>query len=82
MTNFMVLEIQHNADGTTAIAPIASYEDNEKAWSMFYSVCSVAVKSDVFEHIVIIMNREGVTLDRKAFQHGQSDFPEVEGGEE
>ena len=82
MTNYIVMEIQNNADGTTGIPPLATFENADEAWARYYSICSVAVVSQVFEHCVVIMDRQGQTLERKAFPHGQSNFPEAEGGEE
>ena len=82
MTNFIVMEIQNNADGTTGIPPLATFENADDAWARYYSICSVAVVSTVFEHCVVLMDRQGKTIEQKAFAHGQSDFPEAEGGEE
>ena len=80
MTNYIVLEIQHYADGTTGIVPPWSYEDRNEAESKYHSILAVAATSQVFEHCCSMLDRQGRTIKAEAFHHGQSDFPE--GGEE
>ena len=76
------MEIQNNADGTTGIPPLATFENANEAWARYYSICSIAVESSVFQHCVVIMDRQGQTLERKSFPHGQSNLQELDGGEE
>lgn len=82
MTNFIVIEIQHYANGTTGIVPPASFEDRNKAEEKYHTVLATAAVSDVFDHVCTMLDREGHTIKSEHFPHGQSEFPEVEGGEE
>lgn len=82
MTNFIVIEIQHYANGTTGIVPPASFEDRNKAEEKYHTVLAAAAVSDVFDHVCTMLDREGHTIKSEHFPHGQSEFPEVEGGEE
>lgn len=80
MTNYIIIEIQHNANGTTAIIPPVAFEDRNAAEAKYHTVLAAAAVSDVFDHVCTMLDRKGVTIKSEHFPHGQSDFPE--GGEE
>lgn len=83
MTNYIILEIQHYANGTTGIVPPVAFEDRNQAESKYHQVLASAAVSDVFEHCCTMLDRQGRTIKSESFAHGQSDFPEEqEGGEE
>lgn len=76
MTNWIVMEIQHYANGTSAIIPPIAYEDRNQAEAKYHTVLAAAAVSDIFEHVCTMLDREGRTVMQKAYQHGQSEFPE------
>jgi len=82
MTNFIVLEIQHYKDGTTGIVPPVAFEDRNQAEAKYHTVLAAAAVSEVFEHCCAMLDRQGRTIKVESFAHGQSEFPEAEGGEE
>ena len=82
MTQYIILEIQHYANGTTAIVPPVSYEDRNQAEAKYHTVLAAAAVSTVFEHCCSMLDRQGRTIKSESFAHGQSEFPETEGGGE
>ena len=82
MTNYVVIEMQHNANGTTAILPPDAFEDRNEAEAKYHTVLAAAAVSKVFDHVCTMLDREGHTIKSEHFPHGQSEFPEAtEGGE-
>ena len=68
MKNYFVVRLCNKQDGTVA-APVASYATEAEAWKEFYRLCGQAVDSTHLTDSVMIVTKEGFTLDHKTFAH-------------
>lgn len=76
---FAVIILQNKQDGTANISR-TPYATETEAWKAFYRSCGNAVDSENLTDAVIIMNKEGFTLDYKYFEHpAKSPAPENSG---
>ena len=68
MRNYFVLRIANKTDGT-AVVPASSYESKQDAQKEFYRLCGQAVDSTHLTDTVMLVSKEGVTLDFRSFDH-------------
>ena len=68
MQNFIVLRISVQDNGRIA-APVNAYETEGDAWRQYFTLCSQAVNSAYPFDSVVIMTKEGFTLEKKTFEH-------------
>lgn len=80
MRNYFVLRIANKLDGT-AVVPASSYESKQDAQKEFYRLCGQAVDSTHLTDTVMLVSKEGVTLDFKCFEHSAPEPEPVEEGE-
>lgn len=71
MGNFIVQELQTDANGNTALLPAEVRSTIEDASSLFYQKCGYAVVSSVPIHTIVTYNDEGFVIPelRKCFKH-------------
>lgn len=67
--NYIVIEIQTYADGTTGILS-DSYSELTAAWQKYYTVLAAAAVSSVTVHTALIMSNDGRPIESKCFKHG------------
>ena len=65
--NYVIIEMQTNAQGTTAIVTPAVYDNDVTAEADFLFKCGYARQSGMPCHSVVLMNQEGRLIARKAF---------------
>ena len=65
--NYVIIEMQTNAQGTTAIATPAVYDNDVTAEAEFLFKSGYARQSGLPCHSVVLMNQEGKQIARKAF---------------
>ena len=70
MINYVIFEMQTDADGNTAFVPPVLKPDEADAWSAYYLTLSDAVKSSVYCHTVMLCTTDGRTIDSKCYMHG------------
>ena len=68
MQNFIVLRISVQENGRIA-APVNAYETEGDAWRQYFTLCSQAVNSSYTSDSVVIMTKDGFTLEKKTFEH-------------
>ena len=75
---YYVIEIQTNADGTAGNF-VWGFATKEEAEAKYYAVLNAACTSSIMVHTAVMLTREGVTLEHKAFIHPQpAPEPEAE----
>ncbi len=68
---FAVIIMQNKVDGTSNISR-TPYASEAEAWKAFYRSCGNAVDSENLTDAVVIMTKEGFTLDHKYFAHPEN----------
>ena len=73
MANFIVQEIQVDANGTAALLPPEVRTSLAEASSLFYQKCGYAVVSSVPVHTIVTYTDEGLVVQglRATFKHSQ-----------
>lgn len=64
---FIVIEIQHNKNGTVGIPAPASYEDRGDAENKYHSVLAAAAKSGLPKHSAVMLNEGGVPIKYECY---------------
>lgn len=65
---YLVIEIQHNADGTVGNFVFA-YDDRLQAESKYHSILAAAAISAVYIHSAVIMSSTGVQIAHQSYTH-------------
>lgn len=68
--NYIVIEMQTNAQGQTAIVTPAVYSDAVQAEAAFLEKCMYARLSGLPVHSVSLLDQEGKQIARKSFTTG------------
>lgn len=68
MQNYVVIRISVQPNGRIA-APVNAYETEDEAWRQYFTLCSQAVTSSYVFDSVVIMTKEGFTIEKKTFEH-------------
>lgn len=71
---YIVIEIQTSTSGAVGNFVFA-YEDLADARAKFYALCSIAVKSELPVHAVVLLTNSGTMVASEYFRHG--DEPET-----
>lgn len=66
---YIVIEIQTDASGATAIPAPASYVDRADAEAKFHTVMAAAAKSAVAKHAAVMMNEYGTVINNGYYVH-------------
>lgn len=66
---FIVLEIQTNSAGETAIAPVKTFSDEAIATQDFFQTVSYAVVSALQIHTVVLMTADGNIIRKEVYRH-------------
>lgn len=66
---YIVQEIQTFADGTVALLPAITKENQQEAESVFYQKLAVAATSALPAHAVIILDGTGALKKRECYFH-------------
>lgn len=75
--NYLVIEIQTNADGKIGILT-SSYNDRNEAESKYHSVIAAAAVSTIPMHTCDLIQADGILLARQCYVHGENVEPEVQ----
>ena len=67
--NYIVIEIQQNADGTVGNF-VFTYGDRNEAESKYHYILSAAAVSTVFIHTAVLMTATGVQIAHRSYSHG------------
>lgn len=67
--NYLVIEIQTNANGTIGNL-VNAYTDRNQAEQKYHLVLSSAAVSALPAHAAVLMTSEGQLLERKCYHHG------------
>lgn len=70
MNNYVVLEMQFNADGTSGIVPFA-FADRGAAEDKYIYLRSFARQSAVLVHSVVWMDNRGNVIEKVSYTHPQ-----------
>ena len=65
----IILEIQHNEDGTIGINKWVEL-DRAEAEALYHSKLSVAAKSNVYDHTVVMLDADGTRVKGETYHHG------------
>lgn len=65
--NYVIIEMQTNAQGQTAIATPATYDNAISAEADFLMKCAYARQSGLPCHSVVLMDQTGKQIARKAY---------------
>lgn len=76
-TRYVVLEIQHFADGNVAIITTKHNTRND-AESKFYTLCAAGCHTTLPIYTLMVMTTEGFVLDTKVFKNDVPVEPETE----
>ena len=68
MKNFAVVRLANKSDGTLA-APVSGFDTETEAWKEFFRLCGGAVDSQHPMDTVVLVTKEGFTLDSRCFDH-------------
>ena len=66
---YIILETQTN-NSVTAVAPLQTEDDYNRALSCWHSICAVASVSSVEQHVVTLLHHNGNVIESKEFRHG------------
>ncbi len=66
--NYVIIEMQTNAQGTTAVVTPVTYDDAIEAEAAFLLKASYARQSGLPCHSVILMDQTGKQIARKCFE--------------
>lgn len=82
MTNFYAIEIQTNADGNSGFLAYG-FENKGDAEGKYLALREAARQSQVHTHTVMLIDKEGSTLEKKCYHHAQPvpETPEAPAGE-
>jgi len=75
MKEFFVVHLINKPDGTTS-TPVSAYDTETEAWKNFYRLCGQAVDSVNYTDTLVLMNKRGLVLDAKPFEHMPEPEPE------
>ena len=69
MINFCIFEIQTDKENnSTFLAPV-TFDNEDSAWSAYYSKLSFAIMSNVYIHTVMLCTIDGRLIDSKCYMH-------------
>lgn len=77
MNNYVVIEMQFNADGTTGILPF-TFADRGAAEDKYIYLRSFARQSAVLVHTVVWMDNRGAVIEKVSYTHPAPPEPEGE----
>ena len=72
---YLVIEIQHNQDGTVGNFVFA-YDDRNQAESKYHSILASAAVSQVYIHSAVLMTSTGVQVAHQSYTHGAEEETE------
>lgn len=67
---YTVFEMQTDEEGKTAHLPPVDCNEENEAWSAFYSKLSFAAVSSVYIHTVMLCTIDGRLVESRSFMHG------------
>lgn len=65
--NYIIIEMQTNAQGQTAIVTPVTYDDSINAEAVFLEKCAYARRSGLPCHSVALLDQTGKQIARKAY---------------
>jgi len=65
--NYLIIEMQTNAQGQTAIVTPSVYSDPIQAEAAFLQTCAYARQSGLPMHSVVLLGQDGKAVARKCF---------------
>lgn len=66
--NYVVIELQTNAEGQTANL-VYAYDNLSQAMSKYHAILSAAAVSSVACHAALVLDQRGVGVARECFEH-------------
>lgn len=66
--NYIVIELQTNADGQTANL-VTAYDDLAQAESKFHAILAAAAVSAVPKHAAVILSEDGLIVKQWCYDH-------------
>lgn len=75
MMKYLVIEIQHNQDGTVGNF-IFAYDDRNQAESKYHSILASAAISTVYIHTAVLMSSTGVQIAHQSYTHAEEEEQE------
>ena len=72
---YLVIEIQHNLDGTVGNIVFA-FDDRNQAESKYHSILASAAVSAVYIHSAVLMTSTGVQVAHQSYTHGAEEIEE------
>lgn len=66
--NYIIIEMQTNDQGQTAIVTPLTYDDAINAEAVFLEKCAYARRSGLPCHSVVLLDQTGKQIARKAFE--------------
>lgn len=69
--NYIVIELQTNAEGQTANL-VYAYDNLDQAYSKYHAVLSAAAVSNVPYHAAVLLDRAGIQLAQWCFEHEEA----------
>lgn len=67
---YIIIEIQKSNNGTVAIVPPASYNDQRLAEQAYHTALSYAAVSQVDVHSVVMLDDTGARIKGETYYHG------------
>ena len=72
---YLVIEIQHNQDGTVGNFVFA-FDDRNQAESKYHSILAAAAVSQIYIHSAVLMTSTGVQVAHGSYTHGVEETEE------
>ena len=66
---YIVIEIQTNNEGETAIAPVKTFTEQSTALQEFFQTVAYAVVSTLQIHTVVLMTADGNIIRKEVYRH-------------
>ena len=66
---YSIVELQTDAEGTTAAPPVQTEKDYDNAKSLFHQTCVYSAISSVYLHVVLLLDERGKEILRDESVH-------------